>query len=288
MTHCAGSSPIVRRFTTDVAEVRAMNRQRQPSREEFIRFNCACGRRIKAPANLAGKPGRCLCGARPLVPFHTVPVGVVGSIDASVDTASLGTAAQEPPGWYWRDADSGKQVGPIPESAMAKLVESGAVTRSTLVRRADAATWGPAETWWEDFPEDQSSPRMGQSSAFVPAEQVERPLTAPAMGHQVPMGYLPAQAMPVQHIVVTMRKERQASSPSVLSNVILWIVGGWTVICLIMAMLMTRRVLGKIDAKELTFDKVAEGFFAMLLLFGIIWFVPAVIGTLVAIAAKKR
>lgn len=41
----------------------------EPAVEEFIRFICSCGKRLKVPAKLSGKSGRCpRCSERVRIP----------------------------------------------------------------------------------------------------------------------------------------------------------------------------------------------------------------------------
>lgn len=253
-------------YLGQLAETIAMTLQRQPN-DDLIRFRCVCGKKLKAPREHAGKPAKCSCGARPLVPD-----------DAPKENAADAEIASQ---WFWRHPASPKQIGPLPESAMRKLLESCKIVRSTMVRRADSDVWAPAESWWEGFSEDQAPGKREQSPA-LPPDRNDIPLAAP----------VPSQAPVVVHIATQPSRSRAKESlrtvkygPSIVANIVMFLVAVWTLICFIGACRVVWVILtDKERAKPTTFEALFFGLGIMVAT----WVIPTLFGVAVAKLCRLR
>lgn len=184
----------------------AMTHQRQPddnadASDGLIRFSCHhCGKRLKADSKHAGKPAKCSCGSRPLVPFHDVPV-------------------------------------------------------------------------------------------FEPAsEQVQLPWMPPTFPPNLPStGNFMAPGQIPGHVALSIHHP-PATGSNLLANIILGMVAFWTILCAVMVgrTIWNRYEILKTANSPVTFDSLIGAFFLTLVFYGIIWFIPATVGTLVAILARRR
>jgi len=112
-----------------------------------------CGRRFRAPAELAGKRARCKCGE-----VLTVPAAESGEELARK--------------WYY--AREGERYGPVPIGELRRLVERGEIQRTDYV-------WSRGMAAWEEAGQvEQVAAFFGESrQAREPWESAEEP-AAPA------------------------------------------------------------------------------------------------------------